>query len=92
MDSSTKNMDMEHMHRILIECECCAEYTAAFIKQANTGKQQKTGDAAVFATAVLGEPFPPDDALLFHLLKLSDCTGRHVIVQVGMTVGMQESM
>jgi hypothetical protein len=86
VDSGTKDMDMEHMHRILTECEWCAKYTAAFIKQTSKGNKQKSGDAAALATAVLGEPLPPDDALLPHLLKLSDCTGWHDHGDVGINV------
>ena len=35
---------------------------------------------------MLGEPLPPDDALLPHLLKLSDCTGWHDHGDVGINV------
>ena len=76
VDAGTKDMDLDHMHRILDECEWCAKYTSSFIKQTNKGNKMRSAETSP-EPSIVGEPVSPEDALLPHLTTLSECTGWH---------------
>ena len=71
VDAVTKEMDLERTRRILTECEWCAKHTATFIKQTNKGNKMKSIEAPA-APVLIGEPVSPTDALLPHLMRLSE--------------------
>ena len=76
VDAGTKDMDVEHMHRVLNGGRWCARYTASFIKQTSKG-QKKTPKPLESEPVLVGEPISNDDPVLSHLNRMSEQAGWH---------------
>ena len=73
VDAGTKEMDEQHLHRILHSCRWCAKYSPDFIKQ--TAKKTKTVPRTDLA--VVGESLNSSDLVFHHLLRLGEQPGWH---------------
>ena len=76
VDAGTKDMDVEHMHRVLNGGRWCARYTASFIKQTSKG-QKKAPKPLESEPMLVGEPISNDDPVLPHLNRLGEQAGWH---------------
>ena len=84
VDAGTKDMEMDHMHRILGACEWSIKYTSAFIKQGSKGVKKK--NVKDDDPELIGEPVPRDAEVLPHLMTLSEGSGWHERAGVGIHV------
>ena len=75
VDAGTKDMEVEHIQRVLDGGRWCARYTASFIKQSS--KSQKTKKPLESEPLLVGEPISNDDPVLPHLNRLSEQAGWH---------------
>ena len=74
IDCGTKEMDVEHLHKIPQACEWSAKYVAAFVKQGKTKAVKKTA-SVVMPSALPGDELQSNDPMFGHVLKLGDETG-----------------
>ena len=85
IDCGTKEMDLEHLHRILHACEWSAKYVAAFVKQGKS-KAVKKKSSTPAPTILPGDEMNASDPMFAHVMKLGDVTGWHqsdgVVTQV----------
>ena len=75
VDCGTKEMDVEHLHRILKECEWSASYDATFVKQGKSKAVKKVKQSA--HANLPGEEMTSADPMLRHVMQLGDVSGWH---------------
>ena len=74
VDCGTKEMDVDHLHRILKTCEWSARYEAAFVKQGKTKSVKRVQSAPAILP---GEEMNDSDPMFRHVMQLGDVTGWH---------------
>ena len=74
-DTLTKDMDGEHLRRVIKKGRWCARYSPLFVKQ--TSKEKPSKATLADPDALLGRPLAADDPMLSRLLNLSDSPGWH---------------
>lgn len=75
VDAGTKDMDLQHIHKILNSCRWNMCYEPKFIKQG--GKKVRAGKASSREVKV-GMPMSSSDPLFGFLLKLGELSGWHI--------------
>lgn len=74
VDGGTKEMNLDHMHRIIQSCRWSMTYSPSFVKQPSKAKAKPIKPGL----AVVGIPIGSDDAVFTHLLRLGDEPGWHL--------------
>ena len=87
-DAGTKLMSLVHMRKIISTGQWSVSYSPGFVKQVYKASKSKPAARAVDAkkNALFGEPLEKNDAMLGHLMKLSEKRGWHARAGVGINV------
>ena len=81
VDSGTKELDPQHLHKILRDCKWCVQFSSQYVKQTSKSKKpmansQQTGRVV---RSDMGVPFESSSPLFGHVMKLSQSSGWHVL-------------
>ena len=74
VDGGTKDMNLDHMHKIIQSCRWSLTYSPSFVKQPSKAKAKPIKPSL----AVVGTPIGSDDAVFTHLLRLGSEPGWHL--------------
>ncbi|CAK9035342.1 unnamed protein product [Durusdinium trenchii] len=81
VDCGTKELDPQHLHKILRDCKWCVQFSSQYVKQTSKSKKpmansQQTGRVV---RSDMGVPFESSSPLFGHVMKLSQSSGWHVL-------------
>ena len=87
VDALTKDMDLQHLRKILLSGSWSISYSPEFLKQVGKAKQLKPSSSTACADAELpGTRLSAEDPILPHLSKLADQKGWHSVSGLGLQV------
>ena len=81
VDCGTKELDPQHLHKILRDCKWCVQFSSQYVKQTSKSKKpmansQQTGR---LVRSDMGVPFESSSPLFGHVMKLSQSSGWHAL-------------